>query len=451
MKRTLLRYLLRYLHVVVTGLVVTSFAYVVIMQRVTLPTSESRASVTVFLTIGIPTLKRPKGEYFFSTLASLLQQSSPAQQRNMTLVIMLTDRAPAHNHLTLATIKTRYGQELSEGLIAVVSAPDTGHLFSGQLEKRTYDDSPQRVRWRSKQNLDYAALMELSANLSAFYLQLEDDVVAAANYVQHIQSFIHENRHHPWAGLELSHRGFIGKLFHNADLPKLVSLLRTFHLEMPCDFLLPTFYRLMQQKKAILRKSNLFYHQGKFSSLANVTRVIDRVASQAARRMWQSALKKRFPDHHNPPARLYTSISVFQTYSLAAAYNAPTSTSSSGSDFFWGTDVNEGGDITVVFNAPQKVSRIVVETGILDKSGSRQDWLHNGTVEVGRRAFVGKQGSNALCTDTRLIGTFRHGRFDQSALSTSDSAAPLQCFTIVITQAQKEWVAISDIAVFVQE
>jgi alpha-1,3-mannosylglycoprotein beta-1,4-N-acetylglucosaminyltransferase A/B len=61
---------------------------------------------------------------------------------------------------------------LSEGLLLVIRAPDTEFLFETDHLKRTYNDSLQRVRWRSKQNLDYAALMEFSAQLSQYYLQV---------------------------------------------------------------------------------------------------------------------------------------------------------------------------------------------------------------------------------------------------------------------------------------
>ena len=62
-----------------------------------------------YLTIGIPTLRRPKGEYFFSTLASLFKQSTPTQQRNMTIVAMMADRDPAFNDLLVKSIKVKYG------------------------------------------------------------------------------------------------------------------------------------------------------------------------------------------------------------------------------------------------------------------------------------------------------------------------------------------------------
>ena len=43
-------------------------------------------------------------------------------------------------------------------------------------------DSPERVKWRSKQNLDYAFLMMYAQSRGRFYVQLEDDIVTQPNY-----------------------------------------------------------------------------------------------------------------------------------------------------------------------------------------------------------------------------------------------------------------------------
>ena len=65
-------------------------------------------------------------------------------------------------------------------------------------------------------------------------------------------------------------------------------------------------------------------------------------------------------------------------------------------------------------------------------------------MEVGQRAYVGSRDSKAVCTDTHDLGDFRDGRFEKSL----NASADVKCVTIVITQAQREWVAIREIAVF---
>ena len=190
--------------------------------------------------------------------------------------------------------------------------------------------------------------------------QLEDDVMAAPNYIQHIQDFVRANAHRAWAGLEVCPHGFIGKLFRSADLPKLVAILRTFYLEMPCDFLIDHFYRLMLQTRVIRRRGTLFFHQGKYSSLGNVTRKTDRTDRGFMMREPGEALALRRTNrgHQNPAARLFTSMTVYRNYFLRHAYRLDSGL------FFWAKDVKDGDYVTVVFNEPQRLEKIIVESGL---------------------------------------------------------------------------------------
>lgn len=221
-------------------------------------------------------------------------------------------------------------------------------MFMTDSLKRTYNDSLTRVRWRAKQNLDYAALMNFCVNRSTYYLQLEDDVMTAQEYMKHLKDFVQENAQKKWAVLGLSRRGFIGKLFKNADLHKLVSLLQYFYLEQPCDFVIGYFSRQLRQKKPIIREGNLFFHKGKYSSLDNVVRRVDKHSS-------------RYRKGYNPPATLYTTMKAYKNYFVDNAYN------SSSDSFFWARDVIAGDSITVVFKTAQFVERIVIETGLFEE------------------------------------------------------------------------------------
>lgn len=245
-----------------------------------------------------------------------------------------------------------YSTRLQEGYLLVIRAPNTDHIFKDDNLKRTFNDSVERVRWRSKQNMDYAALMEFAVPLSTYYMQLEDDVLAAPNYHQHIRDFVDSHTRQDWAGLEVSPHGFIGKLFKNNDLPKLVTVLRTFYLEQPCDFLVSHFYKLMVQKAVIRRRGTLFFHQGKYSSLESVVRKVDTVTETVGVKKMKVV---------NPAADLYTTMNVYKTYTLEKAYDV------TDGNFFWASDIEEGDTITVVFKEPQKVERIVVESGFSDK------------------------------------------------------------------------------------
>jgi alpha-1,3-mannosylglycoprotein beta-1,4-N-acetylglucosaminyltransferase A/B len=69
-----------------------------------------------------------------------------------------------------------------------------------------------RVKWRSKQNLDYAYLMMYSVRRGRFYLQLEDDVLTVPNFASTILDFLGA-RNDDWFDVHFFVGGFIGKLF----------------------------------------------------------------------------------------------------------------------------------------------------------------------------------------------------------------------------------------------
>ena len=80
-------------------------------------------------------------------------------------------------------------------------------------------------------------MFQYSANLSTYYIQLEDDVIAAPGFVPAIKDYIYKQKSH-WAVLEFSELGFIGKLFRSTDLPKLTKFMMTFYEEQPIDWLI---------------------------------------------------------------------------------------------------------------------------------------------------------------------------------------------------------------------
>ena len=78
--------------------------------------------------------------------------------------------------------------------------------------KRNYNDAEIRVKWRSKQVVDFAFMFYYGRNLSDYYIQIEDDVICAPNFVRHIKDFIQAQKKN-WVNLEFSSLGFIGKSF----------------------------------------------------------------------------------------------------------------------------------------------------------------------------------------------------------------------------------------------
>ncbi|XP_046545884.1 alpha-1,3-mannosyl-glycoprotein 4-beta-N-acetylglucosaminyltransferase C-like, partial [Haliotis rubra] len=380
-----------------------------------------------FLTIGIPTVCRENGTYLLSTLQSLIDHSTETDRQNTTIVISVND----HNATYISELKHSLTDEFSayvlNGFIHVITPPDSYYPPLDSL-RSTFGDAEYRVKWRSKQNLDYAFLMNYAKGLSEYYLQLEDDVTAAEGYVQKIRSYIQE-RKHTWTMLDFSVMGYIGKLYKSIDIPKLANLLRSFYNEQPCDFLLLHFLNLMLQKKRFVRIPTLFNHVGYHSSLSNTTRDMVDV-------YFEGRVKKHKGD--NPPAQLYSTIDTFEDNYISMAYNK-----SQTGRFFWGRNPNSGDTITVIFDNPQDISGVAIETGHF--ADPERDRAHDAILEYGRRytALV----KPPSCIPVALIGSFTEGRLDYHNGTISD----VQCLQITLMEKHKQWLIVKEIAVFLKK
>ena len=89
--------------------------------------------------------------------------------------------------------------------------------------------------------MDHAFLMSLATKLSEYFLLLEDDALCAPNFISHVQRKVDTLGSQPWALLEFSNLGFLGKLFRSGDLPVLAHFLLLFYREKPLARLLPHF------------------------------------------------------------------------------------------------------------------------------------------------------------------------------------------------------------------
>ena len=75
------------------------------------------------------------------------------------------------------SIQKKFHVALESGLLEVVAPP---RHFYPNLDNLpiTFNDPKERVKWRAKQNLDYAFLMMYAQSRAVFYVQMEDDIIA---------------------------------------------------------------------------------------------------------------------------------------------------------------------------------------------------------------------------------------------------------------------------------
>ena len=170
--------------------------------------SKIRSKVT--LVLGIPTVRRESSNYLLDTLTSLFENMSPEESSDCLVIVFLAEM----NKTMAYQIMKQFPEQISSGLLEVIGPPLSGLYPDFNTLERTFGDGPARVRWRSKQNLDYAFLMTYSKPKGTYYVQLEEDVITKPNFTTMMKDFAQENTKKQWFLLDFCTLGFIAKLFY---------------------------------------------------------------------------------------------------------------------------------------------------------------------------------------------------------------------------------------------
>lgn len=98
-----------------------------VLLRILLPVSPCHPHVffllcyiSEYLTVGISSVKRVKGNYLHATLQSLFFHSSPEERSSMVVVVLLADFDNNWRVTTVKEIKTAFASELEQGQLLVI-------------------------------------------------------------------------------------------------------------------------------------------------------------------------------------------------------------------------------------------------------------------------------------------------------------------------------------------
>ncbi|NWX84532.1 MGT4A acetylglucosaminyltransferase, partial [Nothoprocta ornata] len=398
----------------------------------------------VSIVMGIPTVKRKVKSYLTETLHSLIDKLSPEEKLDCVMVVFIGEREVSGTQdISCAFWRVsfdRFSTEINSGLVEVIAPPASYYPDLTNL-KETFGDSKERVRWRTKQNLDYCFLMMYAQKKGVYYIQLEDDIVVKQNYFSTIKNFALQLASEDWMILEFSQLGFIGKMFQSPDITLIVEFIFMFYKEKPIDWLLDHILwvkvcnpekdaKHCDRQKSNLRirfRPSLFQHVGLHSSLAG------KIQKLTDKDFLKPLLHKI---HVNPPAEVSTSLKVYQGHTLEKTYV--------GEDFFWAVTPVAGDYILFKFDKPVNVERYLFHSGNPEHPG---DILLNTTVEVlplrSEELVLSKETKDKRLED----GYFRIGKFENGvAEGTVDpSLNPISSFRLSVIQNSAVWAILNEV------
>ncbi|XP_077177957.1 alpha-1,3-mannosyl-glycoprotein 4-beta-N-acetylglucosaminyltransferase C-like [Paroedura picta] len=376
-----------------------------------------------FLTIGISAVYRESEHYLLKTLESIFRNSRPEGLSLITVVIYLANNDSKLNEQSAKEIEAQFGEHVNEGRLLAIESSLTSYPSLSYM-KEIFFDIQEKAQYRSKQNVDYAYLLNFCANLSQYYLMLEDDVVCANNFVSAIQNYV-QSEVKSWTTVAFSSLGHIGKLYHSSDLIKLARFLLMFYDQMPGHWLVKLFHQSQNQKDLIIFRPSLFQHVGRVSSFHNMEVLLQDSEFQED--------SEDFGDF--PAASCFTNIPVFADY-------LPEKVCPPAKGLFWGKNITSHSFFTIVFATPIIPQKIKICTGSAEYN---QDILHYGYVETGRLKIHTHDGVTCLLFDR--IGDFSNGLFEMKDINSMDD---IDCLRIQATAPQKQWLQIRRINIWVK-
>uniref|UniRef100_A0A8C6BUX3 Alpha-1,3-mannosyl-glycoprotein 4-beta-N-acetylglucosaminyltransferase A n=1 Tax=Monodon monoceros TaxID=40151 RepID=A0A8C6BUX3_MONMO len=399
----------------------------------------------VSIVMGVPTVKREVKSYLIETLHSLIDNLYPEEKLDCVIVVFIGETDIDYVNGVVANLEKEFSKEISSGLVEIISPPESYYPDLTNL-KETFGDSKERIRWRTKQNLDYCFLMMYAQEKGTYYIQLEDDIIVKQNYFNTIKNFALQLSSEEWMILEFSQLGFIGKMFQAPDLTLIVEFIFMFYKEKPIDWLLDHILwvkvcnpekdaKHCDRQKANLRirfRPSLFQHVGLHSSLTG------KIQKLTDKDYMKPLLLKI---HVNPPAEVSTSLKVYQGHTLEKTYM--------GEDFFWAITPVAGDYVLFKFDKPVHVESYLFHSGNQEHPG---DILLNTTVEVLPLKSEGLEISKET-KDKRLgDGYFRIGKFENGVAEgmVDPNLNPISAFRLSVIQNSAVWAILNEVRQYIK-
>nr|XP_002127140.1 alpha-1,3-mannosyl-glycoprotein 4-beta-N-acetylglucosaminyltransferase A isoform X1 [Ciona intestinalis] len=239
------------------------------------------ASKQTKVVIGIPTIQREGISYLHQTIDSLLKNIEP-RRNDTAIVIYIGELDTEFVRSQAREISENFPNEVEDGTLQVISPPLNFYPDWEEVLPPSFGDPKERIKWRSKQNLDQIFLMMYIYHMHpAYYLMLEDDVLSSVGYMDSIIKHAESIESTDYFFVSFCSLGAIGKLFRARTLPSYAAFIHIFWNRKPLDWLQIDYVGTEvcsydeSQKECFARRKEymkeyrpaLFQHIGRISSL----------------------------------------------------------------------------------------------------------------------------------------------------------------------------------------
>ena len=373
------------------------------------------------LTIGISSITRPlKANYLPRTVKLLIENLSEKDRKEVYLVIFLADFDEALKNGTLKEFLTLFKTFIDDSLLHVIAAPREYYPALSNM-KRKFDDSQDRIMWRSKLVIDFSFLMCYCKDFSPYYLHLEDDLIPAPSFYPKLQDFIASQKN-PWPILDAAFMGHTAKIYHSTDLENLASFFFLMYDEMPGDWLIAYWRGIKYDgkyfKAFVLPHASFFQHIGDNSSF------------KENKNSYKS--KEQFFDAYDVKYRGLNPQATISSSFVSSDGSDPQSAYTKGTGHFWAKQPKRDDFILIKFTSLTTVREVFVDTGSFH---APKDRLRSGVLQASFQ--------NAQCKDFETIGHFKDGSLKISLTQ----SRKVHCLRILVTGGQSEWIFFREIDV----
>ena len=383
------------------------------------------------LTIGISSITRPlKANYLPRTVKLLIENLSEKDRKEVYLVIFLADFDEALKKSTLKEFLTLFKTFIDDSLLHVIAAPREYYPALSNM-KRKFEDSQDRIMWRSKLVIDFSFLMCYCKDFSPYYLHLEDDLIPAPSFYPKLQDFIASQKN-AWPILDAASMGHTAKIYHSTDLENLASFFFLMYDEMPGDWLIEYWRRIKYDRKDfkefVLPHASYFQHIGDNSSF------------KENKNSYKS--KEKFFDEYDIKYKGLNPQATISSSFVSDDASEPQSAYIKGTGHFWAKQPKRDDFILIKFTSVTTVREVFVDTGSFN---APKDILRSGVLQASfqNEKIPDESNKDPQCKDFETMGHFENGRLK---ISLSQSRK-VNCLRILVTRGQSEWIFFREIDV----